>query len=85
MSEIEILNKDTNELNLDQMNEVSGGAYKPLPYKPGFAQYIIQPGDTLIKIAKMFNTTVNALMSYNPQITNRNLIRAGAYMYIKAA
>ncbi len=78
----ENLNKEAMELNEEQMDDVNGGAYKPLPYKPGFGQYVIQPGDTLIRIAKAFNTTVDALMSYNPQIKNRNLIRAGAYMYI---
>ena len=81
MSELE--NKAM-ELNENEMNEVSGGAYKPLPYKPGYFQYQIQPGDTLSKIARMYNTTVNKLMSYNPQIKDRNLIRAGAYMYVKA-
>ena len=70
-------------LNQEEMQEAVGGKYKPLPYMPGYAQYIIQPGDTLTRIAKMFNTTVNKLMSYNPQIKDRNLIRAGAYMYIK--
>ena len=79
----EILNKEAVELNAEQLNAVNGGAYKPLPYQPGFAQYVIQPGDTLIRIAKAFNTTVNELMSYNPQIKDRNLIRAGAYMYIR--
>ena len=41
------------------------------------------PG-VLLEIAKAYGTTVDRLLSYNPQITNRNLIRAGAYMYIKA-
>ena len=81
MSELE--NKAM-ELNENEMNEASGGAYKPLPYKPGFFQYQIQPGDNLTRIARMYNTTVNKLMSYNPQIKDRNLIRAGAYMYIQA-
>ena len=74
-----------NELNQNDMNEVSGGRYQPLPEKTGFFQYHIQPGDNLIKIAKRFNTTVSELMSYNPQIKNKSLILAGAYMYIKAA
>ena len=77
----EIIN---NELNLNEMEEVSGGKYPKLPEKKGYIIYQIQPGDTLYKIAKAYGTTVDRLLSYNPQITNRNLIRAGAYMYIKA-
>ena len=75
-----------NELNLNEMENVVGGdggySKKPAP-KSGYVIYQIQPGDNLTRIARMYNTTVNKLMSYNPQITDRNLIRAGAYMYIK--
>ncbi len=39
--------------------------------------YIIQPGDTLRKIADRVGSTVNALLQVNPQITNANLIYAG--------
>ena len=80
----EFENMEAMELNTEEMEEVSGGKYKPLPPKRGYFQYQIQPGDTLYKIAKAYHTTVDKLLSYNPQITNRNLIRAGAYMYIKA-
>ena len=38
--------------------------------------YVIQPGDTLSKIAKTYGTTVENLMELNPQITNQNLIFA---------
>ncbi len=72
-----------NEVNMDEMDEVSGGArYKKLPAKEGFSVYHILPGDTLYALAKRFHTTIDALMACNPQITNRNLIRAGQYMYI---
>ena len=81
MSEME--NKEAMELDLEQMNEVAGGKYQPLPPKKGFIVYHIIPGDTLYKIAKAHKTTVDTLLSYNPQITDRNLIRAGAYMYIR--
>ena len=77
-------NKEAMELNVEEMNEVAGGTYyKKLPAMEGFIVYKILPGDTLYKIAKIHHTTVDALMSYNPQITNRNLIRAGGYMYIR--
>ena len=72
-----------NELNQNDMNEVSGGRYQPLPEKTGFFQYHIQPGDNLIKIAKRFNTTESLIMTWNPKIKNKNLIYAGDYLYIK--
>ena len=43
----------------------------------GGGDYVIKKGDTLSKIAKDNNTTVDALMKLNPQITNPNLIYAG--------
>lgn len=39
--------------------------------------YIVQPGDTLYLIAQRFNTTVDAIVALNPQITNPNLIFPG--------
>ena len=39
--------------------------------------YEIQSGDSLSKIAKANNTTVEDLMKKNPQITNKNVIRSG--------
>ena len=40
-------------------------------------RYVIQKGDTLNKIAGVFGTTVNDIMSANPKIKNKNLIYAG--------
>lgn len=39
--------------------------------------YKVSRGDTLAKIARDHNTTVDELMRLNPQITNRNLIYTG--------
>lgn len=39
--------------------------------------YVIQKGDTLTTIARKFNTTVQAILDANPQITNPNIIFAG--------
>lgn len=39
--------------------------------------YIIKSGDTLSAIARKHNTTVNALMSINKNISNANVIRVG--------
>ena len=39
--------------------------------------YVVQPGDTLFKIAQKFNTSIDFILSTNPQITNPNLIYPG--------
>ncbi|MFN2228258.1 MAG: LysM peptidoglycan-binding domain-containing protein [Anaerolineae bacterium] len=44
--------------------------------------YVVQPGDTLTRIAQRFGTTVQALLAANPQITNPNLIYAGQVIEI---
>lgn len=41
------------------------------------AVYIVQPGDTLSRIARRFNTTVAELQRLNPQIANINEIFVG--------
>jgi len=52
----------------------AGGAAKPAASGGG---YTIKPGDNLTKIAKANNTTVDAIMKANPQITDPNKIMAG--------
>jgi spore coat assembly protein SafA len=47
--------------------------------------YIIQPGDTLFIIAQRFNTTVDAILAANPQISNPNLIFPGQVITIPSA
>ena len=39
--------------------------------------YVVQPGDTLAKIAQRTGTTVRAILAVNPQITNPNVIYVG--------
>jgi LysM repeat protein len=41
------------------------------------ATYEVQRGDTLLKIAKEFDTTLKKLLVHNPQIANPDLIRVG--------
>jgi peptidoglycan endopeptidase LytE len=40
-------------------------------------KHIVRPGDTLSGLAAQFNTTIDAIMALNSQITNPNLIRDG--------
>ncbi len=80
MSDLE--NMKTVELSMDEMSKAAGGYERP-PEKKGFIIYQIQPGDALGLIAKTFHTTVPELMSWNPQIVDKNLIYAGDYLYIR--
>ena len=70
------------ELNLEALEGVEGG-YKRPPEKAGYVIYQIVKGDNLSKIAVKFHTTVKDLLAWNPKITNKNLIYAGDYLYIK--
>src|SRR5215208_3116061 len=56
----------------------------PPPSGPGGQYYYAQSGDTLRKIAAKFNTSVDAILKSNPQITNPNLIYAGQAISIPA-
>ena len=75
-------NMEAYELNLEDLDLATGG-YKRPPEKAGFIIYQIQKGDTLIRIAARFKCTVNEILAWNPKITNRSLIFAGDYIYIK--
>ena len=74
------------ELNLNEMEQISGGtggSATHLPPKGGCKEYCIQPGDTLTRIAKRFDTSIEFLMNINQGIiTNRNDITDGRYMYV---
>ena len=77
------------ELNMNEMEQVVGGknegGYEKKPgEKKGCTIYQIVRGDTLIKIAKRNNTTVDKIMAVNPELVNRSYIVAGCYIYIPA-
>ena len=55
------------------------------PPPPSGGTYYVVKGDTLRKIAAKFNTTVDAILRVNPQITNPNLIYVGQAITIPAA
>jgi LysM repeat protein len=82
------LNKSITNVNLiyeGQRLVVPSGRGVPVPPPPTRGQfYYAQSGDTLRKIAAKFNTTVDAILKANPQITNPNLIYVGQAISIPA-
>ena len=86
------LNKNITNANLiyeGQRLVVPSGRGVPVPPPtnppPANGQfYYAQSGDTLRKIAARFNTSVEAILKVNPQITNPNLIYVGQAISIPA-
>ena len=77
------------ELNLNEMELIvggknEGGFEKKPAARAGRKIYRVVHGDTLIKIARRFNTTADKLMSINPELKNRNFIVSGCYIYVPA-
>ena len=69
-----------NELNLNEMNNIVGGAGgspHPLPDKSGCIVYRIARGDTLGKIARRYGTTAERIKAVNTTVHNVNDITAG--------
>ena len=53
---------------------------KPAPSK--VVDYKVLAGDNLTRIAKMYNTTIDEIVSMNPSITNPNLIRTNTILKV---
>ena len=64
------------ELNLNEMEEVDGGAARKK-----VITYVVVKGDTLWGIAKTFGVTVNQLVEWN-NIPNPDFIRVGQRLTI---
>jgi LysM repeat protein len=47
--------------------------------------FVIQPGNTLFMLARLFGTTVEAILAVNPQICDPNLIFPGQVIFIPTA
>lgn len=82
------LNPDITNINViyeGQRLVVPSGSGVPSDPPPASGQtYTVRRGDTLRIIAGRFNTTVDALLKVNPQITNANLIYAGQVINLPA-
>ena len=82
------LNSNIKNVNLiyeGQRMVVPSGSGVPVPPPPTSGQiYYVQRGDTLRLIAARFNTTVEAILRANPQISNPNLIYAGQAISLPA-
>lgn len=63
---------ENKELNLDEMNEVAGGAAGT------YGVYVVRRGDTLSDIARKFHTTTATLVAMNSDlIDDPDFIRHG--------
>ncbi len=74
------MNKDQ-ELNAEEMEDVSGGVYGDGSVT--LIEYTVVRGDTLGKLARRFNTSINSIMKLNPIIKNKNLIVTGWKLQIR--
>ena len=58
----------------------SGGTQPP--QSGSEVAYLVRWGDTLSRIAQQYGTTITAIVNRNPQITNRNFVKAGTTLVI---
>lgn len=90
---MENIENNVTELNTAELEEVTGGKKtkkhvpaggleKRPPDKPGYIVHKITATDTLTRIAKKYNTTIDAIMACNASIKDKNLIRTGYYIYV---
>ncbi len=75
-------NMEAVELSMEEMDQVAGG-YKRPAEKKGFIIVQIKKGDTLIRLANRYHTTVEQIMKDNPKIKDKSKIYAGDYLYIR--
>jgi peptidoglycan endopeptidase LytE len=70
---------DVNQLKVGQVLLMPGAVIKG---SDNVDIYIVNHGDTLSEIARLFNTTLSKLVSLNPSIKNINLIFAGQHVNV---
>jgi LysM repeat protein len=54
----------------------------PINEQSSSATYTVQPGDWLNSIARQYNTTAQAILAANPEITDPDTIRPGQVLVI---
>ena len=75
------------ELNLVEMEEVSGGVvagglrYKPAA-KAGYILHKITARDTVWGLARRYHCSMDAILRANPSIRDKRLIRTNYWLYI---
>ncbi len=81
-------NMDNQELNLEQMEQVSGGKAvaggvknKPAP-KAGYIVHQITDTDTVWSLHVKYGVSMDAIVAANPSIQDPRLIRTGYWLYI---
>ena len=79
---------ETKELNVEQMENVSGGRAvaggvknKPAP-KAGYIVHQITDTDTVWGLSQRYGCTMDAICKANPSIQDKSLIRTGYWLYI---
>ena len=82
-----ILNGAMDELNAEEMEEVSGGriTFKKRQDKAGWIQHQVTATDTLIRIANKYGIKDwRKIREWNPHIDPKtNMIRTGEWLWIK--
>lgn len=82
--EVETLNKKLHALSEEELQNVVGGAKQPSePAGEGMKWYQILPDDTLIKIARKFDTDYKNLAKLN-NIADLSQIRPGQWIRVPA-
>ncbi len=79
MKEGDKMSEEVKNLNTDEIEEAAVGS-DVKPYGDGLKKYIrhmVVKGDTLEDLAEKYSTTVKSIVTLNPVIRDRDLIRAG--------
>ncbi len=50
--------------------------------KQGYIEYVVQPGDSIYKIAKEFRLNYKNVIAQNPQLTNPAVLWPGEIIYL---
>ena len=67
-------------LTEEELAQIDGGNAAAIGGK--YIEHTVVRGDNLTRLAHTYKTTINTIMSLNPIITNRNLIRIGWVLLI---